>query len=99
MVFSKSFPKNKDKFPVWEEIKLSDEEEMKIEEKAKEENSKLIKECIEDAKKIMKEKNLKEYQSDLISIAKILFEKRASHSVYWKENKAKERFDEKFGSS
>jgi len=24
-----------------------------------------------------------------------LFEKRASHEVYWKENKAKEKFDKK----
>jgi len=55
-----------------------------------------MKECIEDAKLIMKEKGLKDYQTDLIHMAISLFEKRASHSIYWKESKAKEKFDEKF---
>jgi hypothetical protein len=50
-------------------------------------------ECIEDAKKIFLEKNLKNFQSDIISLAIALFEKRASHEVYWKEAKAKDKFD------
>ena len=50
-----------------------------------------------DAKLIMDDKGMKEYQSDLISLAISLFVKRASHSVYWKENKCKEKFDALFG--
>ena len=37
---------------------------------------------------------MKEYQTDIINMAISLFEKRASHSVYWKESKAKDKFDE-----
>jgi hypothetical protein len=39
--------------------------------------------------------NLKEYQTDIVHIAISLFEKRASHSVYWKESECKKKFDEK----
>jgi hypothetical protein len=52
-----------------------------------------MKECVDDAKGIMQDKVLKDFQSDLISLARALFEKRASHSVYWKESKCKEKFD------
>jgi hypothetical protein len=44
----------------------------------------------------MKDSALKDFQSDMVSIASALFEKRASHSVYWKESRAKEKFDDKF---
>ena len=57
---------------------------------------KLMKECIDDAKALMQEKGLKDYQTDLINIAVALFEKRASHVIYWKESKAKEKFDKMF---
>ena len=98
MPFSKSFPKTSktSAYPQWEEITLTDAEEKEVEEKSREENIKLFKECIEDAKKIMQEKSLKDYQTDLIHIAISLFEKRASHSIYWKESRAKEKFDEMF---
>jgi len=97
MAFSKSFPKTGEKYPVWEEVYLTEEEEREQEEKSKEENVKLMKECIDSAKKIISEKELKEYQTDVINMAIALFEKIGSHSVYWKEDKAKEKFDEKFG--
>jgi len=98
MVFSKSFPKTSktSTYPQWEEITLTEAEEKEQEEKSRAENINLFKECMDDAVKIMQEKSLKESQSDLIHIAISLFEKRASHSVYWKENKAKEKFDEMF---
>ena len=94
-MFKKSFPKRTDKvsIPTWVEVSLSDEEEREIEEEAREANIKLMKECIDDAKKIFIDKNLKEFQTNIINMAISLFEKRASHSVYWKENKAKEKFD------
>jgi len=97
MPFSKSFPKQSktSTYPQWEEIALTQEEEKLVEEKARHENNALFKECIDDAKAIMQDKSLKDYQTDLIHIAISLFEKRASHSIYWKENKAKEKFDEK----
>ena len=100
MPFSKSFPRTlkTSSYPRWEEIFLSDKEEALEEQKCRTENIALIKECIEDTKRIFAEKDLKKYQTDLIRLAIALFEKRASHSVYLKERKAKEKFDEKFGS-
>ena len=97
MTFSKSFPRisKTSPYPQWEEIFLTEEEEKTEEQKCKNENTKLMKECIDDARNVMKEKGLKDYQTVLIRIAIALFEKRASHSVYWKESKAKDKFDEK----
>jgi hypothetical protein len=98
MPFSKSFPRVTDKsiYPVWEEIFLSDEEEQLEEQKCKEENVRVMKECIDDAKKLIEEKGFKGFKEDILTVAAKLFEKRAAHSVYWKESKAKEKFDEKF---
>jgi hypothetical protein len=98
MVFSKSFPRTSDKsvYPNWEEIRLTEAEEAEQESIVRNQNIKLMTECINDAKDIVKNTSLKNYQSDLISIGKSLFEKRASHVVYHKEEKAKEKFDEKF---
>lgn len=95
MAFSKSFPKTVKgiSYPQWEEVFLTEEEEGEEERKCREENIKLMKGCIDDAKKIIQEKSMKEYQTDIINMAISLFEKRASHSVYWKESKAKEKFD------
>ena len=98
MSFSKSFPRTLkgSSYPLWEEIFLSEEEEKESELKARSENYNLMKECIDKAKEILKDKELKDYQSDVIAMAIALFEKTASHSVYHKEEKAKEKFDEKF---
>ena len=98
MTFSKSFPRTTDKsvYPIWEEIKLTDVEEEEQAVKTRKENIELMKECIGDAKQIISEKNLKDYQTDVIHMAIALFEKRASHLVHYKEEKAKEKFDEKF---
>ena len=95
MPFSKTFPKTTDKsvYPKWIEVYLSEEEERIEEQKSRIENIRLMKECIEDAKVIIDDKNLKKYQTDLVMVATALFEKRAAHAVYWKEAKAKEKFD------
>ncbi len=100
MPFSKTFPRTikGSNYPRWEEVFISDPEEAQEEQKCRIENIHLMKECVEDAKKIFEEKDLKRYQTDLIRTAVALFEKRASHSVYWKESKAKEKFDELFGN-
>ncbi len=94
MPFSKSFPRKSDKsvYPTWEEVELSPEEEKAVEEKARTENIELMKQCIEDAKKLFSDQDLKRYQTDMIRLAISLFEKRASHSVHFKERKAKENF-------
>ena len=96
MAFSKTFPKEVkgSKFPQWEEVYLTEQEEKDQEQKSRSENIQLMKECISDAKTIIKDNNLKDYQSDIINMAIALFEKRASHTVYHKENKAKEKFDQ-----
>ena len=96
MAFSKSFPKtvSGSSYPQWEEVFLTEEEEKEEERKCREENIILMKECIDDSKEIILEKSMKEYQTENINMAISLFEKRASHSVYWKESKAKGKFDE-----
>jgi len=98
MAYSKNFPRTVEgsNYPRWEEVYLTEEEEKKEEERCRQDNIKVMKECIEDAKKLMEEKGLKDYQSDLISMATALFRKRASYAVHCKEEKAKEKFDEKF---
>ena len=97
MAFSKSYPRTSEtsSYPKWEEVFLSEEEEKGEERKCREENIKLMKECVDDARNVMKERGLRDFQSDLVAMAISLFEKRASHAVYWKESKAKEKFDKK----
>ena len=97
MGFSKSFPRTLpgSNYPKWEEVSLTPEEEKEQEEKARQENIKIMKQCIDDVKAVFAEKSLKDYQTDIVNAAIALFEKRAAHSVYWKEDKAKEKFDRK----
>jgi len=93
MSFNKSFPKTINGLTTWVEITLTESEEQQVEQKSRQENIKLFLECLDDAKKLMQEKTLKDYQTDQVQIAKALFEKRASHTVFHKEEKAKEKFD------
>lgn len=96
MVFKKSFAITSDKaYTRWEEVTLSDMEEKEQEDLARTDNIAKMKESIDDANSIMESKGLKPYQTDMIHIALSLFEKRASHEIYYKENKAKEKFDNK----
>jgi hypothetical protein len=92
MAFSKSFPRVGTKFTTWEEIELTEEEEKEQEAKAREENIRLMQECIDQAKKIITDKGLKPYQSDVVAMSIALFEKISSHQVYWKEKRAKDKF-------
>jgi hypothetical protein len=95
MAFSKRFPRQIEgsNYPEWVEVFLSEKEEKVVERECRQENVLLMEECIEDAKNIVKARNMKYFQSDIVNIAISLFEKRASHSIYWKESKAKEKFD------
>ena len=98
MTFSKTFPRTVkgSSYPVWEEVYLTSAEEKEIEEQSKKENIILMKECIDKAKQVLTEKRLDYDHSDVINAAIALFDKIASHAVYHKEAKAKEKFDEKF---
>ena len=98
MTYSKSFPRTLEgsSYPIWEEITLTIEEEKNCEDQAKKENIELMMECIDNAKGILEVKHLKPYQTDLVHMAVALFEKRSSHAVYFKEKKAKEKFDKTF---
>ncbi|MFH1642442.1 MAG: hypothetical protein ABIC04_06105 [Nanoarchaeota archaeon] len=95
MVFSKSFPKTVEgiSYPKWVEIFLSTEEEKDVETQCRNENIEIMKECIDDAKMLIEEKGFKGFKEDILTVAIKLFDKRASHAVYWKENLAKEKFD------
>ena len=93
MVFSKSFPKEVEGYTKWVEVKLTDAEEKEQEALCRNYNINLMKECLSDAKELMKETDMKSYQTDLVRIAVSLFEKRSSHEIYWKEKKAREKFD------
>jgi hypothetical protein len=96
MGFSKTFPRNVkgSAYPVWEEMFLTDREEAEAEEHARAENIRVMRECLKDADRIMAESGLKRFQTSLMQVAVALFEKRASHAVYYKENAAKAKFDE-----
>ena len=96
MAFSKSFPKTLPgtNYPIWEEIFLTAAEEREAEEQCKRDNFLLMDECLSEAQSLAIKKRINE---DIIvsNIAVALFEKRASHVIFLKENKAKEKFEEK----
>ncbi|MBR9692417.1 hypothetical protein GOV07_00620 [Candidatus Woesearchaeota archaeon] len=98
MAFSRRFPRDVkgSPYPNWEEVYISEEEERKLEKDQRRENLLLMRQCLEDAKKIIFEEDFKEFQSDVVDIAISLFEKRASHSVYWKEEAVKNKFDKAY---
>jgi len=98
MAYSKNFPRTVEgsNYPRWEEIYLTEEEEKVEEDRCREDNFRIMKECVDDARKLMVEKGLKDYQSDLIAMAVALFRKRGSYAIHYKEQKAKEKFDGKF---
>jgi hypothetical protein len=94
MAFSKTFPKTYPgtNYPVWEEITLTNQQETEIEEECRKNNFELLDQCLLDAKSLAI-KNAINTEDNVTNLAIALFEKRASHVVFWKENKAKELFD------
>ena len=97
MAFSKTFPRTtkESSYPTWEEVYLSDEEEKEVEEKCKREHFAILDECLRDAHAVAI-KNAINTEENVTKLAITLFEKRASHAVFWKANKAKEKFDRTF---
>ncbi len=96
MAFSKTFPRTipGSNYPIWEEIFLSEEEEKDAEERCRQENFLLMDECLREAKMVAIKHAINEDQIRA-QLAVALFEKRASHVVFWKESMAKEKFDAK----
>ncbi len=97
MVFSKRFPKEVPGSlqPVWEEVTLSAAEEEQVEEECRQANFQLMDECLQDAK-MLAIKNGINTDENRARLATALFEKKASHVVFWKEAKAKEKFGRMF---
>lgn len=97
MAFSKTFPRTVQgtNYPIWEEITLTPEEEATAEEECRKENFRIMNECLGDAKAIAIKSSINT-DENRVKLAVALFEKRASHVVFWKENKTKEKFDAKF---
>lgn len=94
MAFSKTFPKTVPgtNYPVWEEIFLTEEEEKQVENSCKKENFQIMDECLQEAKMLAIKHSMNE-DGNIVQIAKTLFDKKASHVIFWKESKAKEKFD------
>lgn len=97
MPFSKTFPKQVpgSNYPVWEEIRLTEEEEQQAEQECRTHNFRILDQCITEAKSLAI-KHAMNTDENRVKLAIALFEKRASHEVFWKENKAKEKFDAMF---
>jgi hypothetical protein len=95
MVFSKAFARytKKSTYPIWEEVYLNEKEEKETERKAASKNIATMINCLNNAFSIFEKNKLKPYQSDVIAVAVALFEKRASHEAYFKEEKCREIFD------
>jgi hypothetical protein len=96
MVFSKTFPRTVpgSNYPIWEEVFLTKEEENEVEENCQREHYVIMDACLKDARSLAI-KNALNTEDNIARIAIALFEKRASHIVFWKESKAKEKFDTK----
>lgn len=95
MAFSKRFPKDipGSKFPEWVDVALTDAQEASVEAQARQEHVMLMKDCLADAYQVLKDKELKDYQTNVVQMAVALFDKRASHVVWHKEEKAREKFE------
>ena len=96
MAFTKSFPRTLpgSSFPIWEEVELTAEEEREVEERCRRENFHLLDGCLQEAKALAIQHRMN--QEDIVArLAVALFEKQASHSIFWKEHRAKEKFDQR----
>jgi hypothetical protein len=97
MPFNKTFPKqvSGSNYPVWEEITHTEEEEQQAEDECRKQNVRVLDQCIEEAKGLAIKHGMNT-EENRVKLAIALFEKRASHEVFWKENKAKDKFDRMF---
>ena len=85
MAFSKKIAVNSvDGSRLYEDIFLSAMEEREQEQVARQEHLYLIRQCLADARNVIKDEKLMDMQSHVLSIALALFKKRASHSIEYK---------------
>ncbi len=101
MAFSRRFPRDikGSNYPLWEEVYLSAEEEERVDKEQRQQNLALFRECIADARSLLAvESQGPVSESDVLRVACTLFDKRASHLVYWKEQRAKEKFDRAYAN-
>ena len=94
MTFSKTFPKTVPgtNYPIWEEIFLTEEEEKQVEEDCRKSNFQMMDMSLQEAKMLAIKHGMNE-DNNIVQIARSLFEKKASHVIFWKESKAKDKFD------
>jgi len=96
MSFSKTFPKTiaGSNYPLWEEVFLTEEEEKEAEVECKQENFRLLDDALRQVKALAI-KHAINTEENVTKLAVALFEKQASHMVFWKESRAKEKFEGK----
>lgn len=94
MAFSKTFPRQSpgSSATVWEEITLSGEEEKQAEESCRKENFQLLDGSLQEARSLAIKHSINT-DANVARLAVALFEKKASHQVFWKEKMAKEKFE------
>lgn len=95
MAFSKRFPKDvaTSPYPQWIEVRLSEEEEQAVEQETRKKHAQQLAQCIVDAKQVAKKSDVHADPAEVVALAKSLFDKQASHVVFYKEAKAKEKLD------
>ena len=98
MAFSRRFPRDVkgSPYPVWEEVYLSEEEESRLEKEHHALTLDLMKECLDDAKRLLAEREFADDQESVIAVATALFNQRARHAVFVKEEAVKEKFDKAY---
>jgi len=96
MAFSKNFPSQKTQgaYTTWVEVKLTEKQERECEHNARNAHVEEFQKCIDDAKEVLLKNGMKVFDPNIIQVANALFEKRASHTVYYKEERAKDVFDQ-----
>lgn len=96
MAFSKSFPRKVPGAPPeWVEITLTNEEEIAIDDAARRINFQILDESLCESKTLAIKHGINSEQNQT-HLAIALFEKRASHAVFHKETKAKQKFDDRY---
>ncbi len=94
MAFSKRFPKDipTSPYPQWIEVSLNKEEEAQVEQDTRQEHAQVLAQCLADAKQVAKKSDVHTDPAEVVELAKALFDKRASHLVFHKEEAAKNKF-------
>ena len=78
---------------IWKDISLSIEEEVEVESSEWNLHDTIMRECLTDATKILRSKEVEVTPMTTINLAVALFDKRASHVQYGREAKAREKFE------